>query len=223
MNRELKKTVYGEFARFGKALANAGRLEILDLLSQGPKTVDEVSRATTLAFANTSQHLKVLKGSRLVKSEKIGTHVLYSLADQAVSRFLVSFRSLATRQLAEVERAVQKLHDSSEGMLPKLSGSEFAELVRNDKITLLDVRPADEYAFGHLPGSWSIPWTEMAERACDLPLDKPIVAYCRGPYCTMAVEAVRILHSKGYSAMAIPVGVSEWRALGRRVATAKAV
>ncbi|MBW3566510.1 MAG: metalloregulator ArsR/SmtB family transcription factor, partial [Proteobacteria bacterium] len=206
-SRPLKNAVYAEIGRLGKALASPARLEILDLLSQGPKTVEAVAQGTGLAFANASQHLKVLRLARMIEAEKHGTYVEYRLASPEVADFLLSFRKLAETRLTEIERLTRAFSEDRSTM-ERLEPRSLLQRVQ-DGVILLDVRPADEYRAGHLPGAVSIPVTELQKRLAELPMDRDVVAYCRGPYCLMAVEAVTTLRKKGYSANRSEIGVPE--------------
>lgn len=212
-SRTLKNSVYAEIGRLGKALASPARLEILDLLSQGPKTVEAIAEGTGLAFANASQHLKVLRLARMIEAEKHGTYVEYRLASPEISDFLLSFRKLAETRLAEIERLTREF-SADRSTMERLEPRSLLQRVKDGDVILLDVRPADEYHAGHLPGAISIPVTELRKRLKELPTDREIVAYCRGPYCLMAVEAVATLRKKGYSASRSEIGVPEWRTLG---------
>jgi len=217
-SRTLKNAVYAEIGRLGKALASPARLEILDLLSQGPKTVEAVAEGTGLAFANASQHLKVLRLARMIDAEKHGTYVEYRLASPDVSDFLLAFRKLAEARLTEIERLARDFQVNPTAM-ERLEPRSLLKRVKDGDVVLLDVRPAEEYQAGHLPGAISIPVAELRKRLKELPADREIVAYCRGPYCLMAVEAVTTLRKKGFVASRSEIGVPEWRTLGLPVET----
>lgn len=216
--RSFKNAVYAETSRLGKALASPARLEILDLLSQGPKTVEAVAAGTGLAFANASQHLKVLRLARLIDAEKRGTHVEYRLSSPDVADFLVAFRRLAEARLTEIAHLTRTFQVDRSSM-ERIEPRTLVKRVKAGEVLLLDVRPAEEYDAGHLPGAVSLPVNELKKRMKDLPKDREIVAYCRGPWCLMAVEAVTVLRKKGFSAARSEIGVAEWRALGMRVET----
>lgn len=215
-HRQLKGDLYEQFARIGKALASPKRLELLDLLSQGPRTVEDIAEHAAVSVANASQHLQVLRAARLVESEKSGLYVRYSLADEGVYRFFQGMRELAASRLAEVKQAIQSYFDERDEM-ETVSGKEIIRRMRQDKIVLLDVRPVEEYRAGHLPKAVSIPVSELRKRLKELPKNREIIAYCRGPYCVMAVEAVKILRDKGYRAIRLEDGVMDWQAKGGRV------
>lgn len=212
-SRQFKNALYEQLARVGKALANPHRLELIELLSQGPRTVEALAQETAMGLPSTSQHLQVLRAGGLVKSQKEGLYVTYRLADDAVATLFAEFRGLAETQLAEVKRLS---HDyfQSRGALEPISRDTLLERARAGDVVVLDVRPAEEYAAGHLPKALSIPIQELEHRLAELPRDKTIVAYCRGPYCVFAVDAVTLLKQHGFSAVRLEDGVADWRAQG---------
>jgi rhodanese-related sulfurtransferase len=212
-NRHFKDAIYEQFARIGKAVSTPHRLELLDLLCQGPQTVEVLAKKAGLSIANTSQHLRVLCAARLVEGRKQGRFVAYRIADQAVNDYLTSMHRLAERRLAEVEQITRRFLDGQEGLSP-IDRHALLERVRNGLVTVLDVRPADEYRHGHIPGAISIPLKELEARLSELPRDQEIVAYCRGPYCVLAIQAVEILRKKGFRVVRLEDGVQEWRAHG---------
>ncbi|MBK6686109.1 MAG: metalloregulator ArsR/SmtB family transcription factor [Deltaproteobacteria bacterium] len=215
-HRRFKDAIYEQLARIGKAASAPKRLELLDLLAQGPRTVEALAEQAAISVANTSQHLQVLRAARLVESEKRGLHVEYRLADPAVGQFYLQLRQLAEGRLLEVDRLT---HDyfQAKGVLEPVAAEELARRVTAGEVTVLDVRPEPEYRAGHLPGALSIPVDELKARLKELPKDRAIVAYCRGPYCVMAVEAVELLKKKGFVAHRMEQGVLEWRAQGGRL------
>lgn len=215
-SRQFKSALYEQFALVGKALANPHRLELLDLLCQGPRTVEVLAQETAMSLPSTSQHLHVLRAGGLVKSKKDGLYVTYRLADEQVSSLFVGFRSIAETQLAEVAR-VTRDYFQSRGALEPISRAELLERARAGEVVVLDVRPSEEYAGGHLPAAISIPIQELEQRLAELPHTKTIVAYCRGPYCVYAVEAVNLLNQHGFSAVRLEDGVPDWRAQGLAV------
>ena len=185
-----KAAIYEQIARIGHATASPGRLELLDLLSQGPRTVEALATELGHSVANTSHHLQVLRRARLVEAEKAGLYVTYRLADTAVSTFFLALRRLAEARLAEVEQVTRQYLDAR-GALESVSRDELLHRVRSGDVTILDVRPREEYRAGHIPGALSVPLSEVKKRLAELPKDREIVAYCRGPYCVMALERFR--------------------------------
>ena len=212
-NRRFKTAIYEQFARIGKAIANPSRLELLDLLCQGPRTVEALAKEANLGLANTSQHLKALRAARLVEAEKAGLYVTYRLADERVCQFFRSLRSLAETRLAEIREITREFLADRKGLEPVDREALLAK-VREGAVTVLDVRPAEEYRSGHIPGALSIPLKELERRLSDLPPERDIVAYCRGPYCVLAVEAVELLRARGFRAFRMEQGVQDWRAEG---------
>ncbi len=211
--RQVKMLLMEQFARIGKALSNPHRLEILDLLCQGVRTVEELAQATFQSIANTSQHLQVLKRARLVVSDKQGLYVYYSIADEAVYEFWRALQKLGGSQLAEVQ---QVLHDYfyARDTLQPMKSSELLEKVQSHQIIILDVRPYTEYQQGHIPGALSLPLSELEERLQELPKEVEIVAYCRGPYCVLAPAAVEILQKHGFRARRLAEGLPDWKRAG---------
>lgn len=211
-----KKELLAQFARVGKALSSPARLEILDLLSQGEKPVETLASQAGLSVTNASNHLKELRNAALVTGRKQGTHVFYRLADPAVHELLRSLQDVAARRLAEVQRLVRDYFEEP-GALEPLSAEALAQRLRADDVIVLDVRPEDEYRAGHVPGALSIPAGELERRLSELPPGREVVAYCRGPYCVLAVRAVNVLRAAGYRARRMEVGMPEWRAKGLTV------
>ncbi|MBK9259898.1 MAG: metalloregulator ArsR/SmtB family transcription factor [Polyangiaceae bacterium] len=215
-HRRFKDTIYEQFARVGKAVSAPKRLELLDLLCQGPRTVEALAEQAAISVANASQHLQVLRAARLVDADKKGLYVEYRVADEDVCRFFLALRGLAEARLAEVDRVTQEYFEQR-GAMEAVGGEELLRRVRAGEVTVLDVRPPEEYRAGHIPGALSIPVGEIEARLHELPKDGEIVAYCRGPYCVMAVEAVDLLRKKGFVAHRMEHGVVDWRARGWRV------
>ena len=216
-NRTFKDAIYEQFARIGKAVSSPKRLELLDLLCQGPRTVEVLAKESGLSVANTSQHLQLLRAARLVEAEKEGLFVNYRLADQTVCEFFRTMRVLAESRLAEVEQIKRRFLEGREGMEP-VDGQALLELVAKGEVTVLDVRPVEEYNAGHIPGAISIPLKELQLRLMDLPRDQEIVAYCRGPYCVLSIQAVEMLRAKGFQALRLEEGIQDLRALGFPIA-----
>ena len=217
--RRFKDEIYEQISRISKAAAAPKRLELLDLLSQGPRTVEALASLAGITVGNASQHLKILRAARLVDARKQGLYVEYRLAGGEVEHFFVALRSLARSRLAEVDRVAREFFERC-GKLEEVEGDELVRRVRGGEVTVLDVRPVEEYAAGHIPGARSIPVRELAERLKEIPRDRDVVAYCRGPYCVMALEAVELLRRKGYTAHRLEQGVADWRARGWRTVTA---
>jgi rhodanese-related sulfurtransferase/DNA-binding MarR family transcriptional regulator len=215
-HRKFKDFVYEQLARIGKALAAPKRIELLELLCQGPRTVEALAAEAAISVANASQHLQVLRAARLVDSEKKGLYVEYRLADDDVSRFFLALRGLAETRLAEVKQVTHEYFEER-GALEPVGGDELLRRVRAGEVTVLDVRPAEEYRAGHIPGAISIPVADLKARLGELKKSREIVAYCRGPYCVMALEAVELLRKKGFKAQRMEQGVVDWRARGWRV------
>lgn len=211
--RRFKDAIYDQFARVSKALASPRRLELIDLLAQGPRTVEVLAREAGQTFANASQHLSVLRAARLVEADKDGLFVTYRLADPAVTGLFRALRELAESRLAEIERTTRAFLDARRAMEPVDRAALLAR-VRAGRVTVLDVRPAEEYRAGHIPGALSIPLAALRRRLAELPQRRQIVAYCRGPYCVMAIEAVKLLRARGFRAVRFDEGVQEWRARG---------
>jgi len=208
--------VYEHLARIGKALAHPRRLELVDLLSQGPRTVAVLAQYTRQSLANTSHHLQILRHARLVDAEKAGLYVTYRLADPRVSRFFLDLRRLGEARLAEIEQ-VRRQYRDARGAMESVDGEELLRRVHGGEVTILDVRPAEEYLAGHIPDARSIPLAELKKRLAELPRDREVVAYCRGPYCVMAIDAVELLRKKGYRAHRMELGVADWHARGWRI------
>jgi rhodanese-related sulfurtransferase len=216
-NRIFKDAIYEQFARIGKAVSSPKRLELLDLLCQGERTVEVLAKETGLTVANASQHLQVLRAARLVEAEKLGLFVTYRLAEQAVCEFFRAMRLLAESRLAEVEQIKRRFLEGREGMEP-VDRDALLKRVREGAVTVLDVRPVEEYRAGHIPGAMSIPLKELERRMSKLPRDQEIVAYCRGPYCVLAIQAVEMLRSKGFNAVRLEEGIQDLRAMGFPIA-----
>jgi rhodanese-related sulfurtransferase/DNA-binding transcriptional ArsR family regulator len=212
-HRALKDRLYGQLARLGKALASPHRLEILDLLAQGDRTVDSLAAEIGLSMANTSQHLQVLRQAALVESRKAGLFAYYRLADPDVFELLRAVRSLAGRRLAEFERLVRE-HFEDRRDVELVPMDELLKRSRSKQVVVLDTRPASEYAAGHIAGAISVPVEELQHRLKGLPRGREYVAYCRGPYCVYADRAVEILRAHGRTARRMLEGLPEWRAAG---------
>ena len=209
---------YGELARLGKALGSPVRLRLLDLLRQGPRRVEELAAATGESLANSSRHLQQMRAARLVDADREGRHVRYRLAGERVSEAFGLLRGLAEALLPELDRLRRELL-----VLEPAEREALLARIRAGEVALLDVRPADEYRAAHLPGARSIPLDELPGRLAELPRGREVVAYCRGPYCPTALEAVDVLAAAGFRARHLDLGVPELRARGFEVATGPAL
>lgn len=211
--RKFKDSIYELLARIGKAVASPKRLELLDLLCQSARTVEYLASETGMSVANTSQHLHVLSAARLVEGEREGQFVKYHLMDEAVCQFYLNMRVLAEMRLAEIQQITHQFLEDR-GSLEATDRKSLLKRVRAGEVTVLDVRPEEEFQTGHIPGAVSIPLKELADRLSELPKDQEIVAYCRGPYCVLAVEAVEMLKAKGFHSVRLEDGVQDWLAHG---------
>lgn len=215
--REIKDALYEQFARIGKAVASPKRVEILELLCQGERTVEAIAGATGMGMTNTSAHLQALRAARLVETRKDGTKVYYRTADEQVCRFFVALRDLAADRLAEVEQIAAAFLDTPDE-LEQIDREELRKRIRRGKVVVVDVRPEQEYRSGHIPGAISMPLEALSERLGELSVDAEVVAYCRGPYCVTAPEALRVLRDHGFRARRLEDGFPEWRLSGLPVA-----
>jgi rhodanese-related sulfurtransferase/DNA-binding transcriptional ArsR family regulator len=215
--REAKDRLYEQFARAAKAVASPKRIELLELLAQGEHTVEGLAHATGMAVNNTSSHLQVLRHAQVVESRKDGTNVFYRLAGDEVAAFVVALRDLARSRLAEVDRVVQDYFVARDNLEP-VDRAELLERASRGEIVILDVRPRDEFAAGHIPGALSVPLDELDLALARLPKRAHVVAYCRGPYCVLAPQAVERLRAKGFRARRLADGMPEWRLAGLPVA-----
>jgi rhodanese-related sulfurtransferase/DNA-binding transcriptional ArsR family regulator len=211
--QNFKKQLFEQFARVGKALANGHRLELLEFLAQGERTVEALAEVSGLTVANTSQHLQQLRRVGLVAAHKDGLHVRYRLADPTVSELLGAMEKIAERQLADVERLVRSYLTTKDSLEP-VSRADLLERAARGDVTVLDVRPPEEYAAGHLPGALNVPLRELEAQLGRLPRKQEVVAYCRGPYCVLAFEAVARLRAQGYRARRLQDGFPEWKSAG---------
>jgi rhodanese-related sulfurtransferase/DNA-binding MarR family transcriptional regulator len=208
-----KTALYDQFARVGKALSSARRIELLDLLLQAERTVEDLAGQTNMSIANTSQHLQVLKQARIVESERRGNHVVYRVTSDHAGNLLTSIQQFAEVGLAEVDAITRRFHDGCEEMEP-VDRVQLMTRAKTGDAIVLDVRPKAEYEAGHLPYAESLPLEDLEQRLASLPKDKQIVAYCRGPYCVLAVEAVDRLREQGFNAVRLEDGVREWQEQG---------
>jgi rhodanese-related sulfurtransferase len=215
--RAFKQRLYAEFALLGKALANPHRLELLDLLAQGARSVEELAHETGLSLANASAHLQVLRRARLVEADKQGVRVLYRLAAPEVFELWRALRDVGRERIAEIDRLVST-YLTDRHQLEAIDRAELLRRLQAGSVEVIDVRPAIEYRQGHIAGARSIPIEELERRLAELPREREIVAYCRGPYCVFADEAVRVLRRHGFRAKRLRDGFPEWRAAGYPIA-----
>lgn len=214
-----KHLLLEHLADLTKALANPNRLELLELLGQGAQPVEVLTQRTGLSFANVSQHLQTLKKAGLVIGERYGRNVRYRLQDGPIVEAVSGLRRLAEHNVAAVGDVRRRYLDDMDGMDP-VSHDELMARMKSDSVVLLDVRPGDEFASGHLPGAVHIDVADLEARAGELPVDREIVAYCRGPYCVMSYKAVQTLRGRGFKVRRLEDGFPEWKAAGRPVETA---
>ncbi len=208
-----KKDLFAQFARVGKALSNANRIELLEFIAQGESSVESLAKRCGLTIANTSQHLQQLRQAGLVTSHKQGQHVLYRLTGNDVIVLLGSLRNVAEHHLAEVDRLIKTFLDVRDDLEP-LSADMLLERAKSGEVVVIDVRPEDEFAAGHVSGAINIPLDELEKRLDHLDPGKEIVAYCRGPHCILAFDAVARLRDKGFNARRLEHGYPEWRVAG---------
>jgi rhodanese-related sulfurtransferase/DNA-binding MarR family transcriptional regulator len=214
--RETKSGLYAQFARIGKAFDSPQRLELLDLLCQGERAVEDLASEARLSIANTSRHLQVLRAAQLVQSRKAGVKVFYRLSDESVGSFFRSMRSFAEARLADINQILQDYFDAP-SLLKPIDRSDLIMKAQAGEVIILDVRPNEEYRQGHLPAALSVPLRELELHLASLPRDREIVAYCRGPYCVLAQEAVKRLKVKGFQAVRLPDGIHEWKEAGMSI------
>ena len=212
-HRAFKDALYAQFARLGHALASPKRIELLDLLGQGEKTVESLAEQVATPVKNTSAHLRVLRQARLVETRRDGTYVYYRLADDDVFRLLRTLETLGHRRLADVQQVVQAYLDGRDALEP-VTFQELRRLMREDDVTLVDVRPTDEYEAGHIPGAVSLPVSDLRRRLRELPKHREVIAYCRGRYCVYSLDAVTVLRKLGYRARRAQEGWPDWKAAG---------
>jgi rhodanese-related sulfurtransferase/DNA-binding transcriptional ArsR family regulator len=212
-HRLFKDKLFEQFARVGKALANPHRLEILDLLAQGERTVEDLAREAGMSVANTSRHLQELRAARLVEVRREGLYGYYRLADERVFAAWRAIRDLGEARLAEIDRLVGS-YLTDRDSLEAVCAEELLAKMREEGVEVLDVRPEDEYRAGHIPGARSVPVERMEAYLEEIPRDREVVAYCRGPYCVFSDEAVALLMSRGYRVRRLREGLPDWRAAG---------
>ena len=218
MSSSPKQAVYEQLARIGKALSTPARLEILELLAQAERSVDALARLTGLTVANTSQHLQLLRQVGLVTSRREGQFIFYRLAGDEVVTLIGSLGRVGETYIAEVGKLIQNFF-TTQDEIEAVPAKELLKQVRKGLVTVIDLRPVEEYAAGHVPGAINIPLPELQKRLRDLPKGKEIIAYCRGPYCLMSFTAVKMLRGRGHKARRLEAGLPEWRSAGLPVQT----
>lgn len=214
-----RQAIYEKLAEVAQALGHSHRLELLEHLAQGMRSVEELSARAHLTFANTSRHLQILRRARLVETERRGKHVLYQLAgDAEVVTLIKALGRVGERNVAEIGRIVTDYFEARDALEP-ISRDELVARLRKGRVTILDVRPEDEYTLGHLPGALNVPFAELERRLKELPTNREVIAYCRGPYCVLSFEAVAKLRKRGYRIRRLEDGYPEWKAAGLPVVT----
>lgn len=211
--REFKDIVFGQVAKVAHAFSSPKRLEIMDILAQGERDVDSLSRQVQMTIANTSRHLQALKSARLVESRKAGVQVFYRLVGTEVLNCFKHLQLLAEKQSIEIREIVRLFFEERDGMEP-ISKNELWKRVQDNDVIVLDVRPLEEYEKGHIPGALSIPLSQLKKRLGEIPQDREVIAYCRGPYCVLSAEAMEILRNAGYQAKRLKEGLPEWKEAG---------
>ena len=219
--RAFKRELFEQFARIGKAMASSVRIELLDLLSQTERTVEQLADLTEMSIANVSQHLQVLRRAQMVEVRRDGLYAYYRLGDDNVFRLWQAMRTLGEARLLEVQEVVHTYLKDRQKM-EAVTAEELARRLEDGEVVVLDVRPTEEYRAGHVPGAVSIPVDELKKRLKELPRRKEIVAYCRGPYCVQSDTAVALLSANGFKAKRMAVGLPDWRASGLPVETTQA-
>lgn len=209
----VKSLLFSQFARVSQALASGNRLELLEFLAQGERSVDALAKLSGLSVANTSRHLQVLRQAGLVASRKDGQFVYYSVSGGGVIKLLAALQEVAQHNVAEVTRLVHEYLNAKDSLEP-VSVAELAGRIREGLVTVVDVRPAEEYAAGHLPGAINLPVSKIDEQLAQLPRNREIVAYCRGPFCILSFEAVAELRKRGLKARRLETGFPEWKVAG---------
>jgi rhodanese-related sulfurtransferase/DNA-binding HxlR family transcriptional regulator len=207
--RRIKDLLYEQVARIGKVFSSPKRLELIELLCQGEKTVETLARETAISVKLVSAHLRELRTAHLVETERQGKNIYYRLADRSVADLWVRVHTLAEERLIELQLAVQNIATQPDDLVPSDRAS-LMKAARKGEVVVLDVRPTEEYLAAHLPFARSIPLTELRQRLAELPKDRSIVAYCRGPYCLMAIDAVALLRKEGFKSAHLREGVAEW-------------
>jgi rhodanese-related sulfurtransferase len=215
-HRAFKDQLFEQFARIGKALANPHRLELLDLLAQGERTVESLAREANISVASASRHLQTLRAAQLVQVRREGLYAYYRLADERVFAVWQALRDLGGARLAELERVVRTFLEE-QNTLEAVDATELLTRLQDESVIVLDIRPEEEYRAGHIQGAWSVPLEQLEACLVHIPRDREVIAYCRGPYCIFSDEAVGLLRSRGYRARRLAQGLPDWRAAGMPV------
>ncbi|MFQ6115769.1 MAG: ArsR/SmtB family transcription factor [bacterium] len=211
--REFKDMVFEQFAKIAHAFSSPKRLEIVDILAQGERDVDSLSRQVHMTVANTSRHLQVLKNARIVESRRAGVQIFYRLAGDEVLHYYNHLQALAEKRSVEIREIVRLFFEERDDMQP-ISKEELWRRIQNKEVIVIDVRPPEEYKKGHISGALSIPLTELENRLQEIPQDREVVAYCRGRYCVLSAEAMKVLREAGYQAVRLREGLPEWKEAG---------
>lgn len=217
-DREFKSIMYENLARMGRAVSSAARIELLDVLAQGPRTVESLAFEIGRSVSNTSQHLQILRRSNLVRTRREGTYIAYALADAMVGEFTRGLRIMGMSRMAEMRLTMEQFFRDRTS-LESLDGDALRRLMEEGSVTVIDVRPNAEYLAGHLAGAISAPLSELKTRMSALPEDRDIAAYCRGPYCVMAIDAAEILVQNGFRAFHVAEGIEDFRAKNFTIVT----
>ncbi|BAZ94028.1 ArsR family transcriptional regulator [Thiohalobacter sp. COW1] len=213
MSFNVKHALFTQFARVGKVLGNAHRLALIEYLGQGERSVEALAQVAGLSVANTSQHLQQLRQAGLVETRREGQRIYYRLSGEDVVALLDAMRRVANRHLAEIDQLVDTYLTVKDSMEP-VAAQELMKRLKRGEVTVLDVRPEEEYAAGHLPGAVNIPLDSLEKQLAALPADREVIAYCRGPYCVLSYDAVAELRRRGYQARRLEEGYPEWRSAG---------
>jgi rhodanese-related sulfurtransferase len=219
IHRAFKDQLFEQFARIGKALANPHRLELLDLLAQGERNVEDLAQQAGMSVASTSQHLQALRAARFVEVRREGLYAYYRLADERVFGVWQALRDLGEARLAEIDHLVRTFLEDRD-VLEAVGAEELLARLHDEGVLVLDVRPEEEYRAGHIPGARSVPLERLEDHLKHIPKDLEVIAYCRGPYCVFSDEAVALLRSRGYRAYRFAQGLPDWRAAGMPIETA---
>ncbi len=208
--REFKDLTFQQFANIANAFASPKRLKVIDVLSQGERDVDTLSNETNMNFANASRHLQILKNAKIVTSRKDGVRVIYSLSNDEVVKCWKNLQSLTEKSASEIRETAKLFFEERSALLP-ISAAELWDKLKKDEVTLIDVRPKEEFLNGHIPDAVSLPLSDLKEKLNELSPNKEIVAYCRGPYCVLAAEAAKLLSGHGFNVVILKQDINSWR------------